>query len=635
MTRFAHLMARVAFVCAAVALLSPSIGVAQDVKAGEKIKIASLDDLPRHTYKLSGSVSELIKSDEQFAAFATEVRANIESDLAKYEIDDAATMQDFYGTLLALDMVEGRFDHARKRIEQIRALEDKEASRLTTGLTSTAFIAASEQTGKTVDDPAFKDAFAKSLAEAVKKLPWDLVQDQLKQSKGQAEIFSENLVMGIVQSRLDPIVAEKGEVSSDLAGGIVSMRYTLKLRLPLKDQIVAVLQDAVDANQVEKPNIWPERSVTISEDQKLKPIVIGVWDSGVDTSVFEGRLFVNKGETVDGKDNDENGFVDDVNGIAFGLDAQYTPELLHPPGDVAGRVDAAMKYMKGFMDVTSAIESTEATELKKHLSSLEPEQVKQFIEDLGFCGSYAHGTHVAGIAVEGNPFARILASRITFDYHQIPKPLTLDLARRHASSYLQSADYFKKNDVRVVNMSWGWSLKEVESGLEANGVGETAKERAELAGKIVSILKQGLHDAMKRTPEILYISAAGNDDNDVEFDEVIPSSIELPNLMIVGAVDQAGEPTSFTSSGKNVVVYANGFEVESYVPGGDRMKMSGTSMASPNVMNLAAKLITLKPSLKPADVIDLIKKGADRREGDFPYLLMNPKKSVELLNVEQ
>ena len=56
-------------------------------------------------------------------------------------------------------------------------------------------------------------------------------------------------------------------------------------------------------------------------------------------------------------------------------------------------------------------------------------------------------------------------------------------------------------------------------------------------------------------------------------------------------MDQAGEATTFTSFGPTVNVYSNGFEVDSYVPGGDRLKFSGTSMASPNVVNLAAELL--------------------------------------------
>jgi subtilisin family serine protease len=224
-----------------------------------------------------------------------------------------------------------------------------------------------------------------------------------------------------------------------------------------------------------------------------------------------------------------------------------------------------------------------------------------------------------------------MCARITFDYHPIPKPLTIELAKRHAKSYLKTTQYFQDHDVRVVNMSWGWTFKEIESGLEANGVGESAEARAELARQIIDILSQGLEKAMAKTPGILYVAAAGNEDSDVEFNVVIPSNFELPNLLVVGAVDQAGDRTSFTSMGDNVVVYANGFEVDSYVPGGRRMAMSGTSMSSPNAANLAAKLITLDPTLTPEKTIALIKEGADSLEDRQDLKLMNPKRSVELL----
>ena len=86
------------------------------------------------------------------------------------------------------------------------------------------------------------------------------------------------------------------------------------------------------------------------------------------------------------------------------------------------------------------------------------------------------------------------------------------------------------------------------------------------------------------------------------------------------------------SFGPTVNVYANGFEVESYVPGGDRVKFSGTSMSSPNVANLAAKLIAIEPSLAPPQVIDLILEGADEvKEGDHTLRIINPKRSAELL----
>ena len=86
----------------------------------------------------------------------------------------------------------------------------------------------------------------------------------------------------------------------------------------------------------------------------------------------------------------------------------------------------------------------------------------------------------------------------------------------------------------------------------------------------------------------------------------------LPNLLTIGAVDQAGDEASFTSYGPTVKVHANGYQVESFLPGGDRVALSGTSMAAPQVANLAGKLLAVNPKLKPAEVIKLIVDSGER-----------------------
>ena len=83
--------------------------------------------------------------------------------------------------------------------------------------------------------------------------------------------------------------------------------------------------------------------------------------------------------------------------------------------------------------------------------------------------------------------------------------------------------------------------------------------------------------------------------------------------------------------GKTVVVHANGFEVESFLPGGDRVKFSGTSMASPQVANLAAKLLALKPELTVAQVRQAILDGAERKGR---VNLAHPRKSAQLLGLQ-
>ena len=615
-------------------LIALLIVTAGPTLAQEKTKIESLNDLPRHTYKIDGKASALLKSDEQFAALAKQIRADIAGDLAKFELDDAATLQGWHSTLLSLDMLEGEYDAALKRVEIMRELEDKEASKIMTGIGTKALVDALRETQKPTSDPATQKLFEKKLAAAVKDLPWDKVQDNIEQAKGMCEVLSENLVMGMVQSQLDPVVAQAGELSYDLASSLVRMRYLLEMRLVLNDEIVRVYGDLIDRNRVEKNDIWPARDVTLKSGN-CERVVIGIWDSGVDSEIFGAQMDRNAAEQPDGQDNDGNGYVDDLYGINFDLDGRRTAEPLYPLGDAADRIGQIMEHMKGFLDVQAAVDSEDASKLKRYLSSLSPEDIKGFMEDLSLAGSYMHGTHVAGIAAAGNPCAKLVAARNMFDFRSIPKPMTRAIAERHAQSYRDTAAYFKGRNVRVVNMSWGWTLKEIEDALEKNNVGESAEQRGEMAAEYLAILRQGLMDAIGGSPEILFVAAAGNDDNDVNFDETIPSSFDLPNMMIVGAVDQAGEPTSFTSSGRNVEVYANGFEVDSYIPGGQRMKSSGTSMASPNAANLAAKLIALKPSLTPAQTIALIKKGADRVDKEFSYLLMNPKRTVELLKQEQ
>jgi subtilisin family serine protease len=254
--------------------------------------------------------------------------------------------------------------------------------------------------------------------------------------------------------------------------------------------------------------------------------------------------------------------------------------------------------------------------------------VKQTLENLDLVDNWAHGTHVTGIAFAGDPFARLIIGRITFDYHLVPETPTVEQSRKNAVAYKATVEYFKANGVRVVNMSWGGSLKDDEDALEANGVGGTAQERKKLARQIFDIDTAGLLEALKGAPGILFVVAAGNADNNVKFDEFVPSSFQLANMITVGAVDQAGEETSFSSFGPMVNVHANGFEVESYIPGGQRLKFSGTSMASPQVTNLAAKLFALDPKLTPEAAKELILAGCDR---SGRVNLVSPAKSVALL----
>jgi subtilisin family serine protease len=155
-----------------------------------------------------------------------------------------------------------------------------------------------------------------------------------------------------------------------------------------------------------------------------------------------------------------------------------------------------------------------------------------------------------------------------------------------------------------------------------------------MAREIFAVGRDGLEAAIASAPEILFVAAAGNSNNDSQFSEMIPSGLSAPNLVTIGAVDQAGKPTSFTTFGRNVSLYASGYQVDSFVPGGAREKASGTSMAAPQVSNLAGKLLAIDPTLTGAELIRIITETADPMPGDnVGRFIINPKAAVEQIRV--
>ncbi len=125
-------------------------------------------------------------------------------------------------------------------------------------------------------------------------------------------------------------------------------------------------------------------------------------------------------------------------------------------------------------------------------------------------------------------------------------------------------------------MSWGDDVAEFESWLSKTGGGSDPAERKKRAQALYAIWREAVESAIKNAPQTLFVTAAGNADANAGFLGDVPASLHLPNRIAVGAVNQAGDETSFTSYGDTVLVDADGYQVESYVPGGARLKLSGT-----------------------------------------------------------
>lgn len=612
-----------------------SLAVLPLVLAAEKVVITEADQLPRVSYPFEGNVLELFADDEALAEYVAMARAEIEDQLERFDIRDKATVRGYEMALRTMDILEGDYASALERIGTIRGMFDKPSDKLTYGLVAESLLEVLSDDAD-VRGKKLRKRFEKLYREKVDPLPWDIVQDDIEGTNGSFQYISENLYLGGLESQMQVSVDRNGELTLGDVTSLASLRFMIDHILPLKDIVVEVTGDYIAGNRVEKADIWADRDVDLAGMEGLTPVVVAIWDSGVDPEVFAdaGLMWVNADEIPgNGEDDDGNGWIDDIHGPAFDLDSYKTTGDLYPlSDDQLAAYPKELDFTKGLQDLQAAVDSEEAKATREQMAGLEKEDYKAFIENLRLYGNYTHGTHVAGIAAKGNPAARILNTRVTFGYELIPEVPTLEEALRSSAQFDDLLEYYRKAKVRVVNMSWGGNQAGIEYALEANGVGDSPEHRAEIARVLFDISYDTLVEGMKNSPDILFIPAAGNSDVDVDFTKDIPASINLPNVLVVGAVDQAGDETGFTSYGKNIRAHANGFEVESFVPGGRTMKFSGTSMSAPNVTNLAAKLFALDPDLTPQEVITLIEMGVDVTADGRRYLI-NPAKSIQLLQV--
>jgi subtilisin family serine protease len=594
--------------------LSPPLAQAQGAQGNAapataaRQVITSAEQLPRRTVKLEKLPSQYLDAPRaEVLALADALEKNLREDLQKFDIQDAATLRSYYGALLTLAQFKGDWAAVPALVERLKALQDKPGPRATTG--TLASVLAEQQTGQR--DAAW-------VQEEVRKrygaMNWADVGDGVKAFKAQMELMNPALTKPAFEQQVD-VVARNMQmtVPEGLVASIVGARLQNELIAPLKGALVAGLQAVIDAQAKAtpaKPDVWTPRQFAIAPTAKAAEVGVGIWDSGVDLALFKA---------TPGR------------GIAFDREARPASDLLRPLGDAAPRWPVLKQLVKGSMDLQAGLDTEDARRLKQAVATLDPAKVKSFQEDLSLVGVYTHGTHVAGIAVDGNPFARVYTATMLWEHRSEPVKPTEEMSRRTAANYRQIVQSFKDQKLRVVNMSWRYGASAYEGMLAWHNVGATPEERKQLARRLFAIERDALREAIASAPEILFVAGSGNEDNSADFEEYIPAGFNLPNLITAGAVDMAGEETSFSTFGKTVVVHANGFQVESVLPGGDRVKFSGTSMASPQVANLAAKLFALKPELTVAQVRKAILDGA---ESKGRVNLVHPRKSAELLGLK-
>ena len=181
-----------------------------------------------------------------------------------------------------------------------------------------------------------------------------------------------------------------------------------------------------------------------------------------------------------------------------------------------------------------------------------------------------HGTHVAGIVTTTSPGAEIMGVR-----------LLNASGGGSLSDAIDAWSYALLHGAQVINNSWG-----------ALGVKPSDVEFLE---EVIAIGEEDF--------DAVFIAAAGNESTNTDRVPNTPST--APGMLSVGASNSKGNPANFSNFGQRTVdLFAPGVNIlsaDAFSTTG-KLRLSGTSMASPVVAGAAATLLDRQPLASPATI---------------------------------
>ncbi|MDQ3263037.1 MAG: S8 family serine peptidase [Myxococcota bacterium] len=190
--------------------------------------------------------------------------------------------------------------------------------------------------------------------------------------------------------------------------------------------------------------------------------------------------------------------------------------------------------------------------------------------------SSGHATHTTGIATKGTDQVKSISIRAF-------SPLD-------AQKLSDAIDYAVGEGARVFNMSFKVSTPALVEAVSA---------------------------AMARHPDVLFVKSAGNDGREIDSYQAnayLPKNT-IDNMAVVSSADQDLTRADYSNVGLPWSTHgAIGSDVLASVPGDKFIRMSGTSMAAPQVAGLAARMLILDPSLKATELKGMIADTTDRAE---------------------
>lgn len=552
-------------------------------------------DLPPVHFRLIAPPSEAFQGDDFLLKTVPQIRVEAERVRRTMRIDDPALAGDLTAGLVAIALLQGRRADALRLIGEARAAAVKPRQRsfdlLHYELVATAGT----------DCPAAARLIVRRLATADPAIARSEALSRLSQY----ETTSVALMVGITRASTDPVAAPTKEISLLQGLDLVRRRATAQFLPPCRDAVSGALRGWLADPDHASANIWPGREPDPAQFASAKPVVVAVWDSGFDTSLFPGQLARDPVEPVDGNDNDGNGVIDDWNGPTFDYHLRPIAASLPSPSPIlAPQLDLQMMLHKGNDDLELGLGTAEASFSAQR--AREANATDQANDDLLWSeiGIRTHGTKLASEIADGAPFVRlynVFALPFGFD----PKPTILDEGQigRWTAMIDRLGRRMRKAGVRIANLSWGITADEITQSLTDSGR-EPDRARAISRGRaLFDKADIALRRMIAASPGILFVTGAGNSNQSDRIHAASPQSIAAPNLVVVGAAGTDGRVTSFSTYGDSVMLYAWGEGVPVRTPGGGRTHGKGTSEAAPLVVRAAAQMLAVNPCLSATQLV--------------------------------
>ncbi len=600
------------------------IGLSGGASAASKPVIRSASDLPPTSVAFPQPPSAMMMTPAYLAMLPT-LRREAERLLGDYDIQDPVIRTDLILDLAAVAVLDGRKADAVRYIAQYRAGQAKPQLQRLGGLSMD--LAAAQLDERTAQRCETAAAHLTATLAGTDPL---IVRDQVISAVGQMQVMSPGFFAGLVAGQLDPVLKQRGSLNVLQALSLARFRVGATLLPPCRAEMTVAGRAWLDAPANRAVDIWPARQPDSASLAMAKPVVVAVWDSGYDPTLFPGQLAADPAEPLDGRDNDGNGVADDWNGPTY--DAYLRPRrgaIMPPTTSLRARLAAQTAFDKGQLDLRFGFDTPEAALFAERARNAAiSEQADDVLGSQENSGR-THGTACASEIADDAPFVRLYnvaalpwgtgEDRLDIPYDEATIARWADAVRRIGVR-------MRGAGVRVVSMSWGLTADEITKQLLDRGL-ETDAARAKARGVAMqATMRTALLTLMKTSPDILFVIAAGNSDQPDDVQSDVTQNFALPNLVHVGATGTNGRPTSFTVFGKSVDLYAQGEAVKLRWPGDVVVHESGTSMAAPLVARAAAQMLAVRPGLHGEDVRSGLL--ASATAGDAGLRLLDPGAAV-------